>query len=375
MSSASKFQWLSTGDEAFAEMLAAIGAAKTSVRLEMYIFDSSPIGEKFRDALFDACRRGVAVYVLLDAIGSITLSESFWAEFQAGGGHFRWFNRFTFARFGMRNHRKNLVCDDAVAIVGGLNIASEYQGDGVKTGWRDIGLKISGPLAKHLSNAFDDIFASAEVKPAPFSGLRKSSQKKIIRVPEAELLLSAPGRLRNPLKRALRMDLSRACNVQIICAYFLPTWRIRNHLNRIARKGGKVQLILPGKSDIPLTRLAARSLYQGMMRAGIEIYEYQPQILHAKIIVLDDAAYAGSANLDIRSLHLNYELLVRVTREKVVAEAGEIFSNDLKHCVRIDPATWKKSRTFWERLRERWAHFVLTRLDPLVSRRQWRLMR
>jgi len=356
-------------------MLEAINSAKSSVRLEMYIYDSCPIGEKFRDALLDACMRGVAVYVLLDAIGSIGLSESFWTEFRAGGGHFRWFNRFTFARFGMRNHRKNLVCDEHIAIVGGFNIATEYQGDGVKTGWRDLGLKISGPLAEHLSAAFDDIFASAEIKPLPFSRLRKSRQKKIITVPDAELLLSAPGRLRNPLKRALRADLRRARTVQIVCAYFLPTWSIRKSLNRIARRGGKVQLILPGKSDIPVSRLAARSLYQGLMRAGIEIYEYQPQILHAKIIVLDDAAYAGSANLDIRSLHLNYELLVRVTNEKVVAEAREIFLSDLEHCQRIDPKTWKKSRTFLEKLKERWAHFALARLDPLISRRQWKLMR
>ena len=356
-------------------MLEAIGAAKNSVRLEMYIYHSGPIGEKFRDALIDACKRGLVVHVLLDALGSITLSESFWTEFQASGGHFRWFNRLTFGRFGMRNHRKNLVCDETVAFVGGFNIAPEYQGDGVTKGWRDLGLTISGPLAKHLSVAFDDIFAIAEFKPKPFSRLRKSNQKKIIRVPEAELLLSAPGRLRNPLKRALRMDLARARAVQIVSAYFLPAWKIRNQLHRIARQGGKVQLILPGKSDVPLSRLAARSLYSRMMRAGIEIYEYQPQILHAKIIILDDAVYAGSANLDIRSLHLNYELLVRVTKEKIVAEAREIFSGDLEQCRRIDPATWKKSRTFLEKLRERWAHFVLARLDPLISRHRWKAMR
>ncbi|MEO6034255.1 MAG: phospholipase D-like domain-containing protein [Verrucomicrobiota bacterium] len=375
MLSASSFRWINTGDEAFREMLDAIHAAKNSVRFEMYIYDSGPLGVEFRDGLMAACKRGVAVHVLVDAMGSIKLSENFWREFKEAGGYFRWFNRLTFARFGMRNHRKNLVCDESVAFVGGFNVAPEYQGDGVHKGWRDLGMRISGPLAKHLAVAFDDIFAKAEFKPKPFSRLRKSSQKKIIHVSNAELLLSAPGRLRNPLKRALRQDLARARSVQILCAYFLPTWRIRGQLHRIARHGGRVQLVLPGQSDVPLSRLAARSLYQRMMNAGIEIYEYQPQILHAKMIIFDHAVYAGSANLDIRSLHLNYELLVRVTEEKVVSDAREIFSRDLEQCKRIEPEDWKRSRTFLGRLKERWAHFVLARLDPLISRHRWKEMR
>lgn len=371
----SSFRWLRTGDEAFAEMLEAIEAAKISVRLEMYIFDAGPLGEKFRAALTHACQRGVCVHVLIDAAGSITLSENFWTEFAAAGGHFRWFNRLTFARFGMRDHRKILVCDENLAFVGGFNIAAEYQGDGVTAGWRDLGLKIAGPLANHLAAAFDEMFSIAEFKPKPFAHLRKSPLKKLVTLPEAELLLSAPGRLKNPLKRALRLDLERAQSVQIICAYFLPTWRIRLSLLRIARRGGKVQLILPGKSDVPVSRRAGQSLYGRLMQAGVEIYEYQPQILHAKMIVIDNAVYAGSANLDTRSLHLNYELLVRLTEAKVVAEARKIFSGDLKNCQRIDPVLWKKSRTFLDKLKARWAHFILARLDPLISIHQWKVKR
>ena len=185
MRSDSSFQWLRTGDDAFATMLEAIDAAKISIRLEMYIFHSGGIGDKFRDALTNACQRGVRVHVLIDALGSIGLAENFWTTFKTNGGHFRWFNRLSLARFGMRNHRKSLVCDEAWAVVGGFNIAPVYQGDGVVSGWRDFGLKISGPLAQHLAAAFDDTFAIAQFKPERFAPFRKSRQPKIVGVPDA----------------------------------------------------------------------------------------------------------------------------------------------------------------------------------------------
>jgi len=371
----STFLWLRTGNEAFAEMLKAIEAAKSSIRLEMYIVTASPVAIKFRDALSEACQRGVRVHLLVDALGSITLSESFWDNFRKSGGHFRWFNRLSHGNWGVRNHRKSLVCDEKVAFVGGFNIAPEYEGDGMAAGWRDLGIKLTGPIACHLAEAFDQMFALAESKQSALARLFKPRQQKTVKVPSAELLLSAPGRVHNPLKRALRLDLERARSVQIICAYFLPTWRIRRELHRIARQGGRVRLILPCKCDVALSRLAARSFYRGMMQAGIEIYEYQPQVLHAKMFIIDDVAYTGSCNLDARSLYLNYELLVRLAEPKVVEEARTIFSADLQHCEKMDLARWKKTRTFWDQLKGRWAHFILARLDPYFSRKQWRFLR
>lgn len=369
------FLWLRTGDEAFAEMLKAIAGAKNSVRLEMYILTASAIAEKFREALVNAAQRGVTVYVMVDALGSVTLSDNFWTDFQRSGGHFRWFNRLSHGNWGQRNHRKSLVCDEEIAFVGGFNIAPEYEGDGVRVGWRDLGVKLTGSIACHLAEAFDEMFARADSKQSTLARLLKPRQQKTVHVTNAELLLSAPGRIHNPLKRALRLDLQQARTVQIICAYFLPTWRIRRELHRVAREGGRVQLILPGKCDVALSRLAARSFYRRMMGAGVEIYEYQPQVLHAKMFIVDDVVYAGSCNLDARSLHLNYELLVRMTEPKVVEEARKIFAGDLPQCERMDLARWKKTRNFWDRIKGRWAHFILARLDPYFSRKQWRLLR
>ncbi len=161
----------------------------------------------------------------------------------------------------------------------------------------------------------------------------------------------------------------------MVSAYFLPTWRLRQELRRAARRGAKVQLLLSSKTDVPLMLLASRRLYRSFLRPGVEIYEYQPQILHAKLFVIDDVVYVGSANLDTRSLGINYELLVRIADPKLAAEARAIFEADLKHCRKIERRTWRKSRSFWYRLKERWAYFILARLDPLVARMQVKALR
>jgi cardiolipin synthase len=259
-----------------------------------------------------------------------------------------------------------------VAFVGGFNIATEYEGDGVKSGWCDVGLKIEGALVAQLTVSFDEMFARAEFRHKRFTLLRKSDAKKIVALPKEQLLFSGPGRGRNPFKRALHKDLKRAKNVQMIIAYFLPTWRLRRELKRVARRGGKVQLILAGKSDVLLSMLAAQGLYRRFLNGNIEIYEYQPQILHAKLIIVDDIVYLGSANLDTRSLRINYELMIRFENKIIADEARAIFSKNLKHCHRVTAEEWRKSRTFWRKLKQRWAYFLLNHLDPYLARRQWR---
>lgn len=364
------WRWLQTGDEAYAAMLAAIDTASRSVRLETYIFQDCEVGQQFRQALARAAQRGARVQVLVDALGSIELSATFWQPLLEAGGEFRWFNSFHLQRISFRDHRKILVCDEAVAFVGGFNIAAESQGDGVNRGWRDVGLMITGTLARELVAAFDDMFARAEFRHRRLSRLRKTSARKAAGTAEGELLLSGPGLGRNPIKRALHADLAKATSLQVIAAYFLPSWRIRRCLVRAARRGGKVQLILPAKSDVPIAQLASRSLYARLMRAGIEIYEYQPQILHAKLVIADGVTYVGSANLDTRSLNINYELLVRLTQPEHAEQARRTFAEALTHCRRVDRATWRKSRSFWDKLKEQWAYFLLARLDPYIARQQ-----
>ncbi len=360
------FQWLHSGAEALAEMLAAIADATRSVRLEMYIFNPCPVAGQFCDALLAAARRGARVQILLDAFGSMSLPDSYWDSLRAAGGQVRWFNPESLNRFGIRDHRKILVCDDALAFIGGFNIATEYRGDGVASGWRDLGLKIRGPLVAELASAADEMFERANFRHQRFFRLRKSIRQKTVSFAGGKLVLTGPGR-NNAFKLALTRDLKHARRVAIICAYFLPPPRLRRALARLARRGAQVRLILPGKSDVLLSLLAARSLYRRLLAAGVEIYEYQPQILHAKMFIIDDVVYAGSSNLDARSLHINYELMLRLPDPRHAVRAREIFADVLARSRRIQPADWRRSRTVIDRVKGRLARWLLSRVDPYLA--------
>ncbi|MDB6055359.1 MAG: hypothetical protein JWN25_2882 [Verrucomicrobiales bacterium] len=368
------YDWLHTGDEAFAAMLSAIRAAKTSVRLEMYIYEASTIGDLFRDELVSAARRGLDVRVLIDALGSVTLPYDFWESFRKAGGQFKWFNRLQFNRLGLRDHRKILVCDDEIAFIGGFNIAPEYEGDGVTKGWRDLGMVIRSELATDLSKAFDMMFELADFKPRRFTKIRKARHQVSVVTEKSKLLLSSPGFSFNLMKNALYHDLARADHVKIVSAYFLPTRRLRREILRIRKRGGRVQLVLPAISDVPFSQMATRSLYRRLLMTGIEIYEYQPQILHAKMILMPQAAYVGSSNLDVRSFHSNYELLVRINEPGFISEGESLFAEILGHSKAIDLAEWKQSRTFFSKLMGKWAFLVLAKLDPFLTRQQLKLL-
>lgn len=371
--SAPNCNWLCSGREVFPAMLLAIEEAQHSVSLETYIYAPGPLGERFREALVRAAQRGAQVRVLIDALGSMSLPAAFWKPLQAAGGTVRRFNPLSWTRVGIRDHRKLLVCDEQTAFVGGFNIAAEYEGDGVSCGWCDIGLRIDGPLVNHLSRAFDQMFERAVFQHKRLQ-VRVGLFGRWPRLVSAEeqLLLSGPSWGASPIKRALRRDLARARSVKIMTAYFLPTWRLRRQLIRIARAGGQVQLILAGKSDVTISQLAGRSLYRRFLKAGVEIYEYQPQILHAKLILADSAAYVGSANLDQRSLNINYELMVRFAHPQITAQAQEVFAQVLSHCQRITLADWTRSRSLWQRIKQQLAYYLLARIDPYLARRQWR---
>lgn len=370
----STFRWLRTGEEALKAMLGAINQARQSVRLETYIYQPDAAGQRFREALVQACQRGVRVQVLVDALGSLNLSSSFWNPLLDSGGEFAWFNPLHLRRWSYRDHRKLLVCDEACAYIGGANIGAEYEGDGLQRGWRDLGMELSGVIVQELAESFDAFFARATFKHKRLQRLRRASDQ-ITSGKNWKLLLSGPGRRHGEVKRTLVKDLAVARSVKLICAYFLPTWRLRKELLRICKRGGQAQLILAGKSDVPLTRLAMRRLYRSFLRAGVEIYEYQPQILHAKMFLMDDVVYVGSSNLDNRSLKINYELQVRVEDPVLAAEGRAIFEGDLAHCRRIELKTWPRARSFWDKLREDWAYFVLARLDPYLARRQMKYLR
>jgi cardiolipin synthase A/B len=370
-------QWLSNGREIFPAMLDAIRSARTSIQLETYIYADGKLGREFLATLIAAAQRGVRVRVLVDAFGSWLLPGGFFTPLVAAGADVHYFNPLRLWRYGVRDHRKLLICDDSVVFVGGFNIADEYDGDGVTRGWCDLGARIDDPgLAKELAASFEELFALADFHRKPLMRLRAFKRKrKAESKPGGEVLLSHPGRGASPFQVALHRDLTHARNIQIITAYFLPTRRIRRYLRHAARNGGRVQLILAGKSDVAISQLAARSLYQRLLKAGVEIYEYQPQILHAKLMISDGVTYVGSSNLDIRSLNLNYELMLRFEGKAIAAGAREMFEHALQNSRRIGPETWFESLSWWQRWQHQWARFMVARIDPFIALRQFQIVK
>ena len=369
-----ELQWLSNGERIFPAMLAAIVAAQKSIQLEIYIYSDGKLGRQFLGALLEAAKRGVQVEVLVDAMGSWLLPGDFFQPLLAAGGKVRRFNPLHLWRFGVRDHRKLLIVDESVVFIGGFNLSDEYDGDGVTHGWCDLGLQISHPaLAKQLGVSFDALFAQADFCRQPFRRLRLFKRKREAG-PVGNLLFTHPGRGASPFQAALAHDLKTARDVRIVAAYFLPTRRLRRDLLRVVRRGGRVQLLLAGKSDILISQLAARSLYHKLLKGGVEIYEYQPQVLHAKMILCDDATYVGSSNLDIRSLNLNYELMLRLQDQTVTADARKIFAGLLSHSKKIEHHAWQGMLSFWLRWQLHWSHFLLSRIDPFVALRQFRTM-
>lgn len=365
-------QWLSTGQEVFPAMLKAIAAAQKSIQFEIYTYTTGKLGHQFLASLVAAAQRGVQVQVLVDAVGSWMLPGNFFQPLIKAGGQARRFNPLHFSRFGVRDHRKLLLCDGTAVFIGGFNLSDEYDGDGVHSGWCDLGAQMDDPdLARHLSDSFNSLFELADFRQKPLLRLRLFKRKRRVNA-IGNLLLTHPGRGASPFQAALHRDLATAHDVRIISAYFLPTRKLRRDLMRVVRRGGRVQLILAGKSDVLISQLAARSLYHRLLKAGVEIYEYQPQILHAKLILCDNTTYLGSSNLDIRSLNLNYEVMLRLRDKTVAQEAKQIFAGRLEHCQGIERHTWQGFRSFWQRWHFHWAHFLLTRIDPFVALRQFR---
>ncbi len=364
--------WLPSGQDCQAATLRLIGLARRTVQLQTYIFRDDDCGRRVREALTDAAGRGVRVRVLIDALGSHALPEGFFDALRIAGGEVRRFNPLHPKRIAYRNHRKLLVCDHHAAIVGGFNIGDEYAGDGLTVGWCDLGLKVRGVLAEALAGSFDRMYVLAVDRPRRMARLRVANERRRVETTSGQLLLGGPGRGDNPLKASLMRDLGKASTVLIISPYFLPTWGLRRRLMKLARKGGRVRLLLPAHSDIRLALHASRSLYARLLRAGVEILEYQPQVLHAKLVITDRAVYAGSANFNTRSLHIDYELMLRLDETGIRERAEGLFDALSEHGRPIDRHLWAEQQGWWDRLRQKLAYWAMARLDPLIARWLWR---
>jgi cardiolipin synthase len=334
----------------------------------MYIIADDDAGRELRDHLTAAARRGLQVEVLVDSWGCWNLPDDFWADLLAADGKVKWFHPLTKGVFFFRNHRKLLLVDDSIAYIGGMNIAEEYyRGARVEPPWRDNMVEISGPETAWLRHSFVRMWARAgsslhrllfqvrrDVRAIPGTGMR--------------FLESGPENPLWPVRRAYRQVVQKAQkDIDLAMGYFFPHGRMLRALKRAVKRGVRVRLLFSQKTDVPVARWAARGLYGRILRAGVEIWEYLPSMMHSKLAIADDTLIAGSANMDIRSGSFNYELVAIVNDPVLAAQARSDFDGDVAHSVRITYDEWKK-RPFLQKVKERISYCLLARADIYFSR-------
>jgi cardiolipin synthase A/B len=351
------------GGPTYQAMLEAIAAARRSIAFETYILAADKTGDRFKLALIERARAGVAVRLIYDWVGSFGIPQAWIADLRAAGVQVIDFNPISpwRARFHLshRDHRKILVIDDEVGFTGGLNIANEYaaveDGGG---GWRDTHCQLRGPIVYDLARLFRRTWLRAGG--APYPPPRRY---------EGELVGSSFVRLLENTRRRHRASFRRAYlhviktareSVRIENAYFLPERGLRRTLIRAAARGVDVQIMVPGRSDVKIIEFASLYVLRRLAKPGIKIWRWRGAMMHAKTAVIDGVwSTIGSYNFDAQSRFNNLE----VTAEILDADIGERlvreFDHDIAQCEPYDEATWGKL-PWWRKLLA-WVAFRMRR--------------
>lgn len=363
---------LPDGPDRLEAILDMIGNARTSLRLLYYIFAGDRSGRKVRDALVAARRRGVTVSVLIDDFGSSGNPDHFFTSLRAAGATICRFHPSWGRRYLLRCHQKMLLVDgeigDSRVLIGGFNIEDDYFQAADEGGWRDIGLLVHGPAAARLTPYYDALFDWALRKRARIRELRSMIQRFSETKGALQWQFGGPMRRMSPWALSTARDLSQGCDVEVIAAYFAPPWGMLKRIGRVGMKG-RARVVTAAKSDNAATILAARFTYNQLMKRGVQIYEYQRTKLHSKLLVFDDEVHIGSSNLDIRSLYLNLEMMLRVDDAEFTSLMRLYFEGELDDSLAITREAWDKKCTILNRLKWGLSFFLVTAVDYTVTRR------
>lgn len=369
-----RFELLVDGQAYFPRMLEAIELAGSRVWLEIYLFESGVVAERFIGALARAANRGVEVRVLADAWGAARLDAADRTRLAGAGVQMVLYNPLHWRKwFGnlFRDHRKLLIVDGRVAFVSGTGITDDFDNPRhPERSWHDIALRISGPVLADWQTLFARIW-------------RRYFDASITELPEIPTAVAdgVPGRVAysaalraQDIRRSLyrRVRAAERC-VWMATAYFVPSHKLLRALKRRARRGVDVRLLLPGpQSDHPAVRHAGRRFYTGLLRAGVRVFEYQPRFLHAKSVICDDWLSIGSSNFDRWNLRWNLEANQEIDDSGFASEVKVMFERDLQVSEEILLETWRQ-RGLRERLRERLWGRVDRLLEGLGRRRGIRM--
>lgn len=356
-------------DDRLHALLQLIATARKTIALSMYMFDNDTSGTEVRDALAAAAARGVDVVLLVDSFGSARVPASFFQPLADAGGRCHFFSSRWRRSYLIRNHQKILIVDATHALVGGYNITDQYFGRRGDQNWEDLGLVVSGPDVARISAYLTEL-----IELSADGGIRLLALRRLIIKWQPgdgplQWLVGGPTNHLSPWALSLKRDLQNARLIDIVAAYFSPTQSILRRLAKAARSGGAVRLVLAGKTDNGATIGAARILYGYLLKRQVRICEYRPRLLHTKLIVIDDAAYIGSANLDIRSQFINKELMLRID-DPAVADYLRGLADDLAQQSDVQTAELHRDRLSWfNRVRWSLAYLLVNSVDYNIGRR------
>jgi cardiolipin synthase A/B len=346
---------LNNGDEFFPAMLKAIREAERSVNFTSYIWKDGEISDAFFDALTAKAREGVPVRVLIDALGGLRAPRSRIREFRAAGGKWK---RFHFPRFGnltrlhKRNHRRALVVDGSIGFTGGASIMDKWSGDARSPDeWRDCMVEVRGRIALSLQSAFAQLWAhtAGELLTGetfyPLDAHEAEQEGGGERISRHINVVSSPSSEAHPMRQVFWFSINSAEErVFITNPYFVPDDILLDTLTERARAGVDVRVLVPNEhNDVWLIRWASQSYYEELLDAGIRIYEFQPTMIHQKLLVVDGKwSIVGSVNMDVRSKELNQENCIGIHDEGFAEEMEETFFRDLERAEEIELERWRR---------------------------------
>jgi cardiolipin synthase len=360
---------LRDGSQTFPAMFAAIHGAKHYLYLEYYIFeDVSCNGEQLGDLLIAKAQEGVRIYLIYDGIGSITTPSDFFTRLQAAGIQVVQFNPpnplHAGGHFALneRDHRKMLIADGTLVIVGGVNLSSTYQSSpGSSAGgspppspqdvWHDTDLEISGPVVIQLEKLFQEQWkdqGGADLPATDEAPAPNADGSEVVRI-----IGSTPKHLKSRYYVTVLSAIRNAeQNIWMTAAYFAPTHREKEDLIHAARRGVDVRLLLPSRSDSSPALHVQHSHYEALLRSGVKIYERNDGILHSKTMVVDGVwSITGSSNFDYRSVLFNDEVDAVVLGKDTGEQLSTLFQSDLQNATPVDLRSWRKRSTL-TKLRE-----------------------
>lgn len=327
---------LDTGRQTFDSIERALRSAVSHIHLEYYIFRPDDTGRRILAILEQKAREGVEVRLLFDSVGSSFFKRRHYKNLVSAGGQVVPFlPLFSLRRpfsVNFRTHRKIIVVDDSIGFVGGRNIGNEYRSDRSEWGeWRDVHLRLEGPSVNRLQEVFaeDWIFATGEdVSDLEhcFTPFKRPGRARV------QVLDSGPDGEPQIIHRILfEAIVSAQRSVDVVTPYFVPDVSILMALQNAAYRNVRVRVLVPGVTDSLITGWAARSYFPEVLSAGAEVHKYSPGMHHAKLVVVDDKwSYVGTANMDIRSFRLNFEVGVALYEPDIARRLASFIERDIK---------------------------------------------